>query len=300
MKRNNNIKVALIGALLVLSLGAMSSPYNQRVVWKDHQSDKTGLYTTKSHFSQDGISIGVHALYYYGDADNESVMLHGGFNPHNVGGMLTFAYHMPVSAHWIMRFSLSGGLVRGDNTEKFKAINRDDFRTIKNIFAQPAVGVEWYPLNRYGLFLYGGISCTVGYIDYSFYYQDRNTKTRENVAGKTYGILPMIQGGIGYSWNLSSSWMLSVQALFQEGLYDSQYMNLDAFPLDAKQNSKGVSLGTAGGYWYSYDADGTKHKHVHWNDGWFQAGITLTYRWSNCEQCRLLNNYGRVKTQRRR
>ena len=297
MKRNNYLKLALVGTLLVLSLDAMSSPYQQRIVWKEHQSETTGLYTTKSHFATDGVSIGVHALYYYGDADNEGVMFKGGFNPNNIGGLVTVAYHMPVSAHWIMRFSLSGGLVRADNTKMMQKQTppRDDYRTVKNIFAQPAVGVEWYPLNRYGLFLYGGISCTVGFIDYNFFYNAKDGSGRANVTGKTYGILPMIQGGLGYSWNLSQSWMLSVQAMFQEGLYDAQYLNLDAYPLDKSQNSQGVSLGTAGGYWK--DKEGKKR--VHWNDGWFQLGITVTYRWSNCEQCRILHNYSRIKNQRK-
>lgn len=301
MKRYYLSTFVIIGALLMMSLEVMASPYAQRVVWKNRQSDQTGLYTTKSHFSNDGISIGVHALYYYGDADNMGIMLTGGFNPANIGGLVTFGYHMPISTHVIMRFSLSGGMVRSDNTEKFKALTpaRDDYRSISAWFAQPAVGFEWYPINKYGFFIYAGLSFTASAINYQFYYYPTKTSPRDVVSGKTYGLLPMIQGGLGYSWNLSQSWMLSVQAMFQEGLVDSQYMNLDAFPLDKKQNDKGVALGTAGGYWYSTNANGQKQKHIHWNDGWFQLGITLTYRWSNCEQCRLLNNYSSIRTSRR-
>jgi hypothetical protein len=98
----------------------------------------------------------------------------------------------------------------------------------------------------------------------------------------------MIQGGLGYSWNLNQQWRLSVEAMFQEGLYDSYYVNLDAYPMAAAQNSEGIQLGTPGGR-----VSNGKYT-PHWNDGWFQLGITITYHWKNCEQCRILHNYNRV------
>jgi len=123
-----------------------------------------------------------------------------------------------------------------------------------------------------------------------------STKTREAVTGKTYGILPMIQLGLGYSWRLADSWTMSAEVMVNEGLVDTHYMNLDAWPLASSQNSVGVELGGSFGKWM--DSDGNLH--IRWNDGWFQVGISVTYHWSNCEHCRLINNYQNIKPTRRR
>ena len=167
---------------------------------------------------------------------------------------------------------------------------RDDYRKFKSILVQPAVGVEYYPFNRAGFFLYGGIALTASIItEYEFYYYARvdGQKVRTPLRGSTYGLLPMVQLGLGWSWRLTDSWMLSIHAMVQEGLIDTHYMNLDAWPLAPSQNSDGVALGNSFGKWTDRYGD----EHIHWNDGWFEFGISVSYRWSNCDHCRILNNY---------
>ena len=88
---------------------------------------------------------------------------------------------------------------------------------------------------------------------------------------------------------------MSAELMVQEGLIDTQYMNLDAFPLDPSQNSKGVALGNSFGKW----TDRYGKEHIHWNDGWFQLGITVSYHWRNCEHCRVLNSYQNIRMKRR-
>lgn len=299
MNKQILLKKLLVGALILLTLplGAANHRNNDRMTWTKRQNPRTGLFNAKNYFVSQGISFGFNAMYYYGDVDNVGVAFNGGFNKENVsyGGSLTMAYHMPIGKHCALRTTLCGGTLSGNNKAKFDALDpvRRDYRKFKSVFAQPAAGIEYYPLKRYGLFLYGGLAITCSYIyDYEFYYAPEPYQHPDDldlVKGKTFGVLPMVQLGLGYSWNLSPSWMLTLEFMIQEGLFDSPYLNLDAFPLGPNQSDKGVHIPVNGndyGMWEDKNHD----KHLHWNDGWFQLGITFTYRWDNCAACRLTDS----------
>ena len=301
MKVRHSIYV-LIGILLFLPVFCMARGANDRIVWTTKASRQTGLYSTKNFFVSQGVSTNISALYYFGDADNEGVAFNGGFNLNNLslGGGLWFSYNQPIGNHCNMRFSVLAGTLRANNELKFNSLNppRDDYRRFQSIIAQPAVGIQYYPFVRAGLYLYGGVAMTGSFnLEYDFYYKKSVPagKERREVQGKTFSFLPMIQLGFGYSWKLSSSLSLSAELLVQEGVIDTQYMNLDAWPLAKNQNSDKVELGgTFGTYTDRYGK-----QQIHWNDGWFQLGITLTYQWYNCEHCRLINNYHNIKPSRR-
>ena len=263
---------------------------------------QTGLYTTQNYFVSHGVGVGVAALYYFGDVDNEGIAFNGGFNIENlsVGGGLNFAYTLPAGNACNIRFSLLAGTLRANNEQKFLALDsvRYDFRKFNSILIQPAVGVEYYPFSNAGFYIYGGLAVSASIItNYEFWYNKKmpnGSKERTLVQGNTYGILPMVQLGIGYSWRIADSWVISAELMLQEGLIDTHYMNLDAFPLAASQNSDGVELGKSFGKW----TDRYGKEHIHWNDGWFQLGITVSYRWRNCEHCRILNNYSHIRSRR--
>lgn len=324
MKIYHYIATIVLGGMLLFSpalsakqqTASRSNPESlkkDRIVWTKKQNSRTGLYTTKNYFVSHGVSLGVNAMYYFGDVDNVGVAFHGGFNENNLsyGGSLVFGYTMPAGNHCNIRYSLMGGTLRGNNTEKIsKELKedgsgyRDDYRKFSSILIHPSVGVEYYPFSNAGFYLYGGLGVAVSIINnYEFYAYRRidNSGPRQRVKleGKTFGILPMVQLGIGYSWRLSQSWTMSAEIMIQEGLLDQHYMNLDAYPLAGSQSSDGKDLGGTSLYWYTYDAEGKEHKHLHWNDGWFQVGITVSYRWRNCESCRILNNYSNIRSRRR-
>ena len=222
-------------------------------------------YTQRNYFVSQGVSVSANALYYFGDVDNDFWRL---------GGSLAFAYTMPVSRHCNLRYSLMGGALQADNEANFRRRRREDFRRFNSILLQPSFGVEIYPFPQAGFVLYAGVSVTGSFItNYTFRYKQGGAM--DEVSGSTYGILPMVQVGLGYHWRLSDSWTLGVELMLQEGLVDRHYMNLDAYPLAASQNSKGVELGSPG----------------FWNDGWYQLGLTVSYRWKTCGRCRILNNY---------
>ena len=307
MEGHKRVLYFLLVALLALPIAvqAVTPHEKKRVIWSSKPSSKVGLYTVKNVFVSQGITLNASAMYYFGDVDNMGVAFNGGFNVNNLsyGGSLMFAYLMPAGNHCNIRYSLMGGTLHGDNESKFRNLKkpRDDYRKFHSIFIQPAVGVEYYPFSQAGFYLYGGIGVTASIIDnYEFYYMKNvgNHKERTLLKGNTFGILPMVQLGLGYSWRLTESWTMSAELLVQEGLIDTHYMNLDAWPLAASQNSDGVELGASFGTWEETLDDGSKVKHIHWNDGWFQLGITVTYRWNNCEKCRIINNYYGIKPQR--
>lgn len=300
--KNRVLLIPIFAAIML-----MMAPYieakqgHDNIVWTKRPGSRTGLYTTQNYFVSNGVSISAFGMYYFGDVDNEGVAFNGGFNLNNLslGGGLNFAYQMPAGNHCNLRFSLLGGTLRANNELKFNSLPepRDDYRRFNAIVAQPAFGVQYYPFSNAGLYLYGGVAITASIItNYEFYYYKRvgSQKERTLLQGKTYGILPMVQLGLGYSWRLSASWSLSLEFMVQEGLLDQHYLNLDAYPMAAGQNSDGVELGGTGLTYINRYGKET----LHWNDGWFQLGLTLTYQWRNCETCRL-NTYHRVKMHRR-
>ena len=301
MNHRSQITLLLAIAFLVMPLATMAQAYvPKRVVWRNKPNTGTGLYTTHNYFVSHGISITASALYYFGDVDNEGVAFTGGFNQENLsyGGGLQFAYNLPAGNHCNLRFNLMGGTLRGNNKAKFDALEtpRDDYRKFQSYFVQPAVGVQYYPFSQAGFYLYGGLAATFSIIsNFEFWYYQQHVRQEEPLTGKTYGILPMVQLGIGYSWRLSEKWSMSAELMVQEGLVDHHYMNLDAYPLDPSQNSKNVALGSTSTTWTGKNGE----KHTRWNDGWFQVGITVSYHWRNCEYCRMLNKYQSVRMRRR-
>ena len=299
---NRNLLSYLVLFALCFSLSPLQARENgERILWSKHRNKQTGLYTTRNPHVTHGFSVTANAMYYFGDADNEGVAFNGGFNKENLsyGGSLIFAYLMPVGNHSNMRFSMMGGKLNGNNKVKFDnlALPRDDYRKFSSYIIQPAVGVECYPFSTAGFFLYGGIALTASIIDnYEFYYYKSvpSGKERRLVQGKTFGFLPMIQLGLGYNWKISRSWSLGVEVMIQEGVIDTHYMNLDAYPLAPSQNGDGVSMGGSFGTYI----DRYGKEQLRWNDGWYHLGITITYHWSKCEKCQIINNYQGIKGRR--
>lgn len=300
MKSTKTLVLLLLGMLIAFPPAAMAKrKVRDRMVWTARPNKHTGLFTSKNYFVSHGVSLSANAMYYFGDVDNEGVAFSGGFNKENMsyGGSLLFAYLLPVGNHCNMRFGLMGGTLNGNNKAKFDLLDppRDDYRKFKSVLFQPSVGVEYYPFSTIGLYLYGGVALTASIItNYEFYYMARHEgtsqKTREALSGSTVGFLPMVQLGIGYSWALTPAWTLSAEIMLQEGVIDTHYMNLDAWPLAASQNTAGVELGGSFGTY----TDRYGKQQIHWNDGWFQVGVTVAYRWRTCEKCRYIN-YGHMK-----
>ena len=220
-------------------------------------------------------------MYYFGDVEVPSWVLKGGINSNclSYGGALSIRYLIPQDRHFNMRFSLGAGKLNGNNSYVISKIKNksgnlsDKYRRFDSWYIQPSVGVEMFPTLKAGLYFYTGVALTASFI-YKFeegtVTLNEKGKTVENPSFKndsTWSFLPMVQLGIGYSFRLSDSWSLSVEAMGQIGVCDVTGLNLDGWPYDDNP-----------------------HRNNKFSDGWFQLGVTVTYRWQNCQQCRLNKN----------
>ena len=134
--------ILLLVTCIVLQLPqSVLAVENTDIAWTNKANSRTGLYTTKNYFVSQGVSIGVGAMYYFGDVDNEGVAFTGGFNKENVsyGGGLNFGYNIPAGNCCNLRVGLMGGTLRGNNKVKFDnlAEPRDDYRKFQSVLIQP-------------------------------------------------------------------------------------------------------------------------------------------------------------------
>ena len=269
----------IIGALLTLASTIKAQEYRMTpVMWSHNKNYTTGLYSTVNDFNQDGLSFGAHVLYYSGDFDvTNGVPIFGkdksgkaNFTPNALTAALNVAYHQRISIHFAMRYTLSLGALRG---------YKSDDQNFLNIFLQPAVGVECYPINHYGLMLYAGLALHGGFFPIYHHNEIANPKAT---------ISPNVQLGIGYSWNLSNEWMVTVDLMGTYALLEFNGNN--------KVGMDGFGKGTG----YATGQNTGKATQFSEHDGYFQLGLSFTYRFSHCEHCRILNNYQRVRNYRRR
>ena len=262
MNKHSKIKIGLLGALLALSLVVMAEPsYNKRILWTQKPNTMTGLYTTPSDFIQDGFSIGGSIVYSSGDHDiGNGVPIFSGFSIDALSASLNAAYHQPLSAHFGMRYTLSLGALRGKN--------KDRDREFLSLFAEPAVGVECYPMQHYGLMLYAGVALPLGYLAKYKYGTAKNPN---------FVLAPAVQLGIGYTWLIDTKWMVTVDLT---GTY--ALMEIDGNPR------------------FGLDGIGKKKTFTD-HDGYFKLGVAFTYRFgSDCQACKILNNYSRSNTYKKR
>lgn len=264
--KNRGLSFGLLFISLILSSAFVKAEKNAQheqtdLVWTKQVNKRTGLYTKQNDAIANGLTISFNTMYYYGDVDRGGLAFNGGFQKQNVsfGGAATFAYTMPSGRHTNWRFGLSAGALKGDNSFSYP----DRYRKFNSIFGEASVGIEWYPFSQAGLYLYGGIALTYSHITYDFM----------AAKGKANTILPMVPLEIGYDFKIGKSWGLKINVALHQGLCDTPHCNLDAYPMEGSQNQDGVSFGRGGGN--------------KWADGFFQVGLSLTYRWHNCETCRL-------------
>ena len=236
---------------------------SRKPVWSGARNKSTGLYTMRNISVANGLSFNANVLYYYGDIDMlDQAFIHG-FQPQNVsmGGSLIFGYLQPLGRQCNWRFTIGGGYLHGNDSARYNT-NNDGLRIpagkgkFNSIFAEGAAGIEWYPLQRAGLYLYAGVGLNISYVNYDFF------KAPGAPKGSMVCILPMLPLEIGYNFYLGKKIFLSVQLSVHQGLMDAGHSNLDAWPV--KKSSR-----------------------FQWGDGYFQVGFTLSYRWHNCEHCRL-------------
>lgn len=239
--------------------GARTAQYN-KPIWGKKPNRQTGLYTVRNKNIGNGVCLGVQAMYYYGDIDMLDQAFVHGFQPQNlsVGGSLYFGYLMPLGRFFNWRFALSAGYLHGNDSTRVAVNSKGEEihpgkGKFSSVFGEFNAGVEFYPLPRAGLYIFAGLGLNMSYINYEF---------KKFGTGSTVSVVPMLPIEIGYNFYLGGSCFLGLSVGVHQALMDMGRANLDAWPL--------VSSSV-----------------FQWGDGYFQIGLSFSYRWHNCETCRV-------------
>lgn len=243
--------------------GARTPQYN-KPVWGKKTNKMTGLYTIRNKSIGNAVTLGINAMYYYGDVDMLDQAFVHGFQPQNLslGGSLYFGYQMPLGRFCNWRFSLGAGYLHGNDSARTETrtvhgeTKRAGKGSFSSIFGEFDAGVEIYPFPRAGFYIFAGLGVAVSYINYEF-------EKYGIPKGSTVSILPMLPVEIGYNFYLGGSFFLGISVSVHQGLMDMGKANLDAWPLESTSKFQ-------------------------WGDGFFQVGLSFSYRWHNCEVCRHL------------
>ena len=249
MNRLKYIRLALIGALILVGSEALFAQkyYNQNYTPKRN----VGSSRTSQGVLQQGFSFGLNAIYYFGDVDvtGGSLTVIKDMTIEDISASGFFAYHMPFSKHFGMRYTGTVGLLRADNTKAWKndVTRAGQYRKFRSVFLQPAAGVEVYPIDEYGLYFYLGLAVSASYfLDFKY---NGMTDSEKPV----FSVLPMGQFSLGYTWNLTTSWQIGLHGMLQMGFLDKPNVNLDGYPFRPSSRRQ-------------------------FPDGWFEIGISVYYQ----------------------
>ncbi len=257
------VLVCLVGFPSVISAAEPGNDY----VWSSRPSSHSGLYAHHSAFSSlHGLRISIDGLYYFGDMEAEGFSL-GRPNVNNMSSGVTVSYIQPLSVV-NMRYGIQAGWLHGNNSKA--DANGESYggkqRSFNSWFIRPAIGVEWYPFSRLGLYVYGGVGVAISCVDY--YVLANYSSQRENSGENAFHFLPMIPLELGYNFKLGKGNELNIHLGGSFGLVDSPSMNLDG--------------------WATPDGlDGTSDANK-FTDGYLELGIAYSFNWQRkCEVCRL-------------
>ncbi|MBR1877511.1 MAG: hypothetical protein IJ814_00745 [Paludibacteraceae bacterium] len=233
------------GLLLLMSQAASAQRY-----YRQSYTPKQSVFRSRDGFNSEQFSFGVNALYYYGDAEvpraKGQLPVVSDFSIYNINASAFFAYHRPFNEYVGLRCAASLGLLRGDNTSAIKKYSGSS-RKFTSVFLQPAVGVQIYPIENYGLYFYAGVGLAVSHF---IRHQFTGVTDEER---PSFSFLPMGQASIGYAINLTSAWRMDLHGTFEMGFCDIKNVNLDGWPVRAS----------------SFNS---------WPDGWFALGVTFYFR----------------------
>ena len=222
-----------------------------------------GLYTRKRASVGHGVQLSINAIYYYGDVDMlDQAFVHGWQQANlSLGGSLKFDYLHQIANTCNLRLSLSGGYLHGNDSARTKLNPETGLQEhigkgfFKNGFGEASVGVEWYPFPKADFYIYAGLGFSVNFIDYDFSRLGYGPDSKVTV-------VPVLPIEIGYNFDLTRGWFISIYASVHQALMDTPNANLDAYPI--KKTSR-----------------------FQWGDGYFTLGLSFSYRWQYCAPCRL-------------
>ena len=168
------------------------------------------------------------------------------------------SYMIPIQKHLGLRFHVLGGKLNGNNFKYLDAPNQQ--KEFASFIVEPDVTIEYYPFSEAGrwFYIFGGVGVTYSNINYTHF-----GITEENVNR----ISPTIP--IGINIPIGNNFAVGFEVDCHQTLMDNASSSLDGYPF---VNPQGEVSG----------------KQSKWADGYFTAGIKLSYIFRNnkCSICR--------------
>lgn len=253
------------------SFGQNSAPQKHEVTEtmsrRKSINPRNGLYTRKHNYTGRGLQLSLNAIYYYGDVDMlDQAFVHGWQQQNlSLGGSLKFDYLHQIANTCNLRMSVSGGYLQGNDSARTVLNEAGQEEHIgkgwfKNGFGEVSLGVEWYPFPKAGFYIYAGLGFSLNFINYNFPNLDPPAEGDDHKTKIT--VVPVLPVEIGYNFDLTHGWLITISASVHQALMDTPNANLDAFPV-------------------------RKSPRFQWGDGYFTLGLSFSYRWQHCAPCRL-------------
>jgi len=203
---NRKFCSALIGWLCLLSVFSPEA----RAHRPSYSSQRYSVVTSS-------VSVHLKPLYMFNDMDVFRFALK---DPQyakcvGMGGLLEVAYSKPFSAHALVRTSGVVGYVHGDASVR----NNPNKGHYKGAFGEVAVGLEYYPFQKRGLYIYGGLGLQVNNV----------TVHPERKEHASYHVLPIAPIEVGYKHAVGRGWYVGAAVSGHIGLLDTTWGNMDDY-----------------------------------------------------------------------
>lgn len=255
--------------LFFLSIPLIISAQKRRIITNDGRykkvyswSNRTNSYGlhTKGKGSGHILTLEFGLNQYFGDVEFPGLAMVDQ-NSNNWDTHLGFygelSYMIPIQKHLGLRFHLLGGKLNGNNFKYLEAANQR--KEFSSFIAEPDITIQYYPFSEAGkwFYIFGGIGATYSNIAYTHF-----GITEKNVSRFT----PTIPVGLGVDFPISNNFTIGLEVDCHQTLIDNTSSSLDGYPFI---NPSGETSG----------------KQSKWADGYFTAGIKLSYIFKNNRNC---------------
>lgn len=203
---NRKSLLPFIVGLLLLS-ASCSEAWAQRVY----------VSSARKSMVTNSVSVHLKPLYMFSDMD---IFKYAFRDPQymkdiGLGGLVEVAYSVPFSKYALVRTSVCAGYVRGDASIRCSSAKGP----YNGGFGEAAVGLEYYPFVKKGLYIYGGLGLNLNSV----------TLFPERQERRSFHVLPIVPLEVGYKFGVRNGWYVGAAVSGHIGLMDSPNCNMDDY-----------------------------------------------------------------------
>lgn len=167
------------------------------------------------------------------------------------------SYMIPMNRHLGIAFHVLGGKLNGNNFKYLSSPNQQ--KQFSSFIVEPDITIEYYPFTEAGkwFYIFGGVGATYSNITYTHF-----GITEENVNKFS----PTLLVGTGVNFVNVRNFRMGIEIGGHQTLMDNTSSSLDGYPF---VNPSGEVAG----------------KQSEWWDGYFTAGLKLSYVFRNSTRC---------------